>query len=326
MREPPARRVVQDPRRLHADEPALRRGEGPRRGRRQRRQPRPGRRARRAAAGHPRDGLHAAGRAAAQARGHPRVRRARRADRPQHRRLPGAGARVRRRDRRRPDPPVRPPRHRRGAGDVRPGDPRAVPRRQHDPGQRGRRRADGGHRHRREGASGRTCGWSGSRPRRPRPTRPPWSRASRCSCTSMATMADGIAVGLPGVVPFAIVRELVDGIETVTEESLSRALLFLLERAKLVVEPAGAAAVAPPARLRPGRLPRARGGRAQRRQHRPDPAAADHPPRDGRRRALPAVPGAHARHPRVPGPRCWPTSPTPTPTCSRSSTSAPAPP
>ena len=41
-----------------------------------------------------------------------------------------------------------------------------------------------------------------------------------------------------------IVRELVDGVATVSEESLSRALLFLLERAKLVVEPAGAAAVA----------------------------------------------------------------------------------
>jgi threonine ammonia-lyase medium form len=61
---------------------------------------------------------------------------------------------------------------------------------------------------------------------------------------SMSTMADGIAVGLPGVVPYAIVRELVDGVTTVSEESLSRALLFLLERAKLVVEPAGAAAVA----------------------------------------------------------------------------------
>jgi threonine ammonia-lyase medium form len=61
---------------------------------------------------------------------------------------------------------------------------------------------------------------------------------------SMSTMADGIAVGLPGIVPYAIVRELVDGITTVSEESLSRALLFLLERAKLVVEPAGAAAVA----------------------------------------------------------------------------------
>jgi threonine dehydratase len=61
---------------------------------------------------------------------------------------------------------------------------------------------------------------------------------------TMSTMADGIAVGLPGVVPYAIVRELVDAVETVSEESLSRALLFLLERAKLVVEPAGAAAVA----------------------------------------------------------------------------------
>lgn len=59
-----------------------------------------------------------------------------------------------------------------------------------------------------------------------------------------ATMADGIAVGCPGEVPYAIIRELVDSVETVSEEALSRALLFLLERAKLVVEPAGAAAVA----------------------------------------------------------------------------------
>jgi len=61
---------------------------------------------------------------------------------------------------------------------------------------------------------------------------------------TMATMADGIAVGCPGEVPYAIVRELVDSVETVSEEALSRALLFLLERAKLVVEPAGAASVA----------------------------------------------------------------------------------
>jgi threonine dehydratase len=60
----------------------------------------------------------------------------------------------------------------------------------------------------------------------------------------MATMADGIAVGCPGPVPFALVRELVDEIVTVSEESLSRALLLCLERAKLVVEPAGAAGVA----------------------------------------------------------------------------------
>jgi threonine dehydratase len=60
----------------------------------------------------------------------------------------------------------------------------------------------------------------------------------------MATMADGIAVGCPGGVPFAIIESLVDEIRTVSEESLSRALLLCLERAKLVVEPAGAAAVA----------------------------------------------------------------------------------
>ena len=60
----------------------------------------------------------------------------------------------------------------------------------------------------------------------------------------MSTMADGIAVGLPGDVTFPLVRDLVDEVVTVNEASLSRAALFLLERAKLVVEPAGAAATA----------------------------------------------------------------------------------
>jgi threonine dehydratase len=61
---------------------------------------------------------------------------------------------------------------------------------------------------------------------------------------AMATIADGIAVGCPGDVTFRHVRELVDSIVTVDEDALSRALLYSLERAKLVVEPAGAAAVA----------------------------------------------------------------------------------
>jgi threonine dehydratase len=64
------------------------------------------------------------------------------------------------------------------------------------------------------------------------------------SLDAMSTMADGIAVGCPGPVPFALVRDLVDDIVTVSEESLSRALLLTLERAKLMVEPAGAAGVA----------------------------------------------------------------------------------
>lgn len=60
----------------------------------------------------------------------------------------------------------------------------------------------------------------------------------------MRTMADGIAVGCPGEVPFELVRALVDDVVTVDEDLLARALLFLLERAKQVAEPAGAAAVA----------------------------------------------------------------------------------
>lgn len=62
--------------------------------------------------------------------------------------------------------------------------------------------------------------------------------------TSMATMADGIAVGRPGDVPFASVATHVDEMLTVSEESMSQALLLLLERAKQVVEPGGAAGVA----------------------------------------------------------------------------------
>lgn len=60
----------------------------------------------------------------------------------------------------------------------------------------------------------------------------------------MSTMADGIAVGLPGEIPFEIVRQYVDEILTVSEDQLSSAALLLLERAKMVVEPAGAAATA----------------------------------------------------------------------------------
>ncbi len=60
----------------------------------------------------------------------------------------------------------------------------------------------------------------------------------------MATMADGIAVGRPGDLPFALIQDVVDDIVTVSEAAISKALLLCLERAKLVVEPAGAAAVA----------------------------------------------------------------------------------
>jgi threonine dehydratase len=60
----------------------------------------------------------------------------------------------------------------------------------------------------------------------------------------MATMADGIAVPLPGSVPFPLVQRYVDEIRTVSEGSIAKALLLLMERAKVVVEPAGAVGVA----------------------------------------------------------------------------------
>jgi len=58
------------------------------------------------------------------------------------------------------------------------------------------------------------------------------------------TMADGIAVGRPGDVPFEVLQRLGVEVREVSEEDLSHALLLVAERSKLVVEPAGAAGVA----------------------------------------------------------------------------------
>ncbi|NLS10324.1 threonine ammonia-lyase [Nesterenkonia sp. MY13] len=58
------------------------------------------------------------------------------------------------------------------------------------------------------------------------------------------TIADGIAVGRPGEIPFEIIKELVDEVVTVSEDAIAKALIFLMERSKLVVEPAGAVGVA----------------------------------------------------------------------------------
>jgi threonine dehydratase len=61
---------------------------------------------------------------------------------------------------------------------------------------------------------------------------------------TQATIADGIAVGRPGDLTLPHIAGLVDDVVTVSDEDISRALLLCLERAKLVVEPAGVAAVA----------------------------------------------------------------------------------
>lgn len=58
------------------------------------------------------------------------------------------------------------------------------------------------------------------------------------------TIADGIAVARPGELTFSVIEEYLDGIVTVSDDEIARALVVLLERAKLVVEPAGAVGVA----------------------------------------------------------------------------------
>lgn len=58
------------------------------------------------------------------------------------------------------------------------------------------------------------------------------------------TIADGIAVKRPGGHTLAHVEEFVDEVVTVDDQAMARALTMLLERAKQVVEPSGAAAVA----------------------------------------------------------------------------------
>lgn len=61
---------------------------------------------------------------------------------------------------------------------------------------------------------------------------------------AMSTMADGVAVGRPGDEPFAVISAGPTEVRTTSEESISRALLLCLERSKLLVEPAGAVAMA----------------------------------------------------------------------------------
>lgn len=61
---------------------------------------------------------------------------------------------------------------------------------------------------------------------------------------TLPTIADGILVSKPGAVPFEIIKDLVDEVVTVTDDDIARAILVLLEQAKVVVEPAGAVGVA----------------------------------------------------------------------------------
>jgi threonine dehydratase len=77
--------------------------------------------------------------------------------------------------------------------------------------------------------------------------------AGRCvTLANVATMADGIAVRCVSDLTLAHAQAYVDDVVTVSEEEISQAVLLLAERAKVVVEPAGAVGLAA---MLAGRLP-----------------------------------------------------------------------
>ncbi len=115
---------------------------------------------------------------------------------------------------------------------------------------------------------------------------------------AMTTIADGIAVGRPGEVTLAHVRDLVDDVVTVSDEDITRALLLLLERSKAGCRAGrrggGGSADGRAAPFHPT------GGRgALRRQHRPVVAASGHRARHGRGRSLPLLHGPVRRPARL---------------------------
>ena len=67
-----------------------------------------------------------------------------------------------------------------------------------------------------------------------------------CPCTikTTPTIADGIAVARAGQLTCEMIRDYVDEIVTVSEDDIARAILFLMEKGKVVAEGAGATPVA----------------------------------------------------------------------------------
>jgi threonine dehydratase len=61
---------------------------------------------------------------------------------------------------------------------------------------------------------------------------------------NLDTVCDGIAVKTPGNLTFKISKDLLSGVVTVEELEVTRTIFMLLERAKLVVEPAGSVGLA----------------------------------------------------------------------------------
>lgn len=73
---------------------------------------------------------------------------------------------------------------------------------------------------------------------------PSLAQGSPVTLDRMSTIADGIAANRPGDLTLAHVKEYVDEIVEVSDESIAEALVLTLERMKLVLEPAAATGVA----------------------------------------------------------------------------------
>ncbi len=75
-------------------------------------------------------------------------------------------------------------------------------------------------------------------------TKRSFASGERVTISVPQTIADGLQVNAPGELTFAVNRKLVSEILTVSDASIIRAMRFLFERMKLVVEPSGAVPVA----------------------------------------------------------------------------------
>ena len=69
-------------------------------------------------------------------------------------------------------------------------------------------------------------------------------QGSLTSSGGTRTIADGIAVKIPGQLTFTIINELIDEIVLVDDNEITKAMFLLMERMKFVVEPAGAVSLA----------------------------------------------------------------------------------
>lgn len=66
----------------------------------------------------------------------------------------------------------------------------------------------------------------------------------RVDLLNIQTIADGLRTASPGELTFPIVQRYVEDVLLVSEKEIAQAVIFLLERCKILVEPSGAVAVA----------------------------------------------------------------------------------